>query len=420
MTKKSFVRLLTLSTTLALFGSLSAGCKEDPPPPPMPEPAASSKAKVDPRVRAASGIPRISPETMKAYRVESCYFGALGLRLARDAYGDSLGGGEPSADKLPSFGEFPDPAQQRGAAPRKVNPDAEAGVAPERPTPAERGPDGAPTRRMPPALDPAARLPGRPPLMAAGRQLPFVRHIRSCSVAKTLKNPAYPEMDKALEQFDAYVSELNKTILDANRYYARKQYEKDEFKRGKEIHKTLTEQFPKLDGELDAFSKAYAGWIDKHKEPTEKLDKPAETAHAALTHARELTLQLLAGDIDGEAANKTLDQVKAEHEALKKVGEEDKRSPHPRVMLPKLEEFATAADEAIKAGGKLAGDNLYKVTSTMAELIEANQRGLAQMLRMTAQPGGHTGPPMRMLKPRVKGHGAPPAPAEQQEAEGTE
>jgi hypothetical protein len=268
-------------------------------------------------------------------------------------------------------------------------------------------------------LDPAGRLAGREPLMAGGRQLPFVRHVRSCSVAKTLKTPAYGELDKAVEEFDKYASELNKSLLDANRYYARKQYEKDEFKRAKELHKALTDAFPKLDGQLATLSKAYRAWIEKNKGSTEKLDKGGELAHAAMTEAREVALLLLADEVDGEAVGKALEKLKTARDALEKRGEEDKRDPSSRVVLPKVDAFISAAEDAAKAK-KLSVMQTYAVSAAMAEVIEANQRAVAQSLRLQGQPA-HPGatPPMRMMKPRVNEpvRGAPGEAQEEPEGE---
>ena len=418
MAKKSLVRLFGLVATLTLTGASLSGCKDDPPPPPMPDQAASGKAraKVDTR---GSQMPRISPATMKAYRVETCYYGALGLLMARDAYNKSLGGAEPSASKIPSFGDYPQPAMPgMPPMPSAAKPTGSA-TAKEAPKPSGSGP-AAPGMRLPaaPGLDPAGRMAGRAPLeAAAGRQLPFVRHIRSCSVAKTLKNPSYGELDKAVEEFDKYASELNKSLLDANRYYARKQYEKDQFARGKELHKALKESFPKLDEQLAALGKAYRAWIEKNTKPTEKLDKGGELAHASVNDARAVALALLDEKVDKDAVGKGIEKLKGSHEALKKHGDEDKKSAAPRVVLPKIEAFVSAAEEAGK-GEKLSVEQTYAVSAAMAEVVEANQRAVAQMLRMQGQtqPGG--APPMRMMKPRMNDPARVPAePHEEPEGE---
>jgi hypothetical protein len=206
----------------------------------------------------------------------------------------------------------------------------------------------------------------------------------------------------------------------ANRYYARKQYEKDEFGRAKELHKALKDAFPKLDDQLAAFGKAYRAWIEKNTKATEKLDKGGEAAHAAMTDARALTLILLADEINTDDAEKALEKLKGSQEALKKHGEEDKRSSASRVVLPKVDALVTAAEAALEGKDKkLSVKDVYAISAAMAEVIEANQRAVAQMLRTqggAVTPGN--APPMRMMKPR----GADPAratPAEpQEEAEG--
>src|SRR5690606_33295239 len=127
--------------------------------------------------------------------------------------------------------------------------------------------------------------------------LPFVRHIRSCSIAKTMKEPAYEGLDKQLAEFEAYINGLNKALLDTQRYYTRKQHEKDELKRGKELHKTLTEMFPELDAKLAAFAEAVAKWQPQQGEPKEELDEAGKLSNQAIADARALAALLLAESI---------------------------------------------------------------------------------------------------------------------------
>ncbi len=68
--------------------------------------------------------PKLSRETLGRHRLQLCFFGAVGLEVAREAYWDSLGPdepglGEPSPGKLgalhvPQFGRYPEYERRRG------------------------------------------------------------------------------------------------------------------------------------------------------------------------------------------------------------------------------------------------------------------------------------------------------------------
>lgn len=298
---------------------------------------------------------------MKRYRVETCYFGSIGLAVSRDAYMALKG--EPSADNVPSLGEFPE-------------------------TRARPGDD--------------KRVEGRAPILAAGRQLPFVRHVRACAIAKSLKEPANEELDAAVLEYDSYVSELNKTLLEASRYYARKQWEKDEFKGGKAIHDKLAKAFPELDERTAKFGQAVTKWLAETKDG-EEVDDAGKVALEAVRDAREFSLMVLAPERDKAKMEELIAAVQKSHDALAAMmdAEATKEAPHPRVMVPKLVEFLTAAKEVAAIDGKLSGVQLYPTTAAMAELVEAHQRSLAQLLRKRGDvmAGGQ---PLRMLDPRVR------------------
>jgi hypothetical protein len=351
---------------------LVCGCKDDPPPPPIAtvpasaqaDPAAgkgkANKHRLD-AVRRSNKVPRLKPETTKRYRTQTCYFGAHGIALARDAYLSSLAGGQPGPSKVPSFGDYPEHAKLREHFKAK----------------------GRKTAFL-------------------GRGLPFVRHVRSCAIAKTIDKGKNSSLDAATSRLDSYVSPLNKSLMEAHRYYARKEYERDGFAKGKVLHGQLTKAFAQLDAELEAFGKVAAPWMRGLGPVPQKLDEGGKIAAKAVAQARTLTLEVLALDATAPAATKAgieagLQALSLTRDELQKRQTAAAGEPHPRVVMPRLASFVAAATELSKklaSGTKLDAAARYPVTSAMAALIEANHRAHTHLLRRAAGAG-----PMRMLKP---------------------
>jgi hypothetical protein len=88
--------------------------------------------------------------------------------------------------------------------------------------------------------------------------------------------------------------------------------------------------------------------------------------------------------------------------------------PHSRIVGPKLQLFMVVLEE-IGDAKKLTTEQRYNLTYTMADVIEANQRGLAQLLRKRGDtmPAQQTDP-SRLIKPRMKA--AVPQPGKETEA----
>jgi hypothetical protein len=418
-------QFLSICAILVAAGSVpAAGCKDDPPPPPTPDTASASASS---RSTPDRKMVRLSPEAMKAYRVETCYYGALGLRRARDAYLASVGNAEPSADKIPSFGEYPDVRKFAGDGEKGDKGDKKeqkdktepAVAASGSATPAPKTSGSA--AGVPPGGSAMGHggMQGRPG-MTPTRQLPFVRHLRSCSVAKTLKTPAYEGFDGKLEEFEKYSTKLNQTLLEAQRYYTRKQYEKDEFKRGKELHKTLTDEFGKLDEQLKAFDGAIRGWYDKLKPPPDELDEGGKMASEAVGEARKLTLALLAGEANAEKAKDPLEKVKKTITTLEDRHEKDKREAHAAIVTPKLKAWVGVIEHVLKDGDKLSDESNYLVSAAMAELVEADQRAVAQLLRGKGGGGSGMRGPMRLNKPGLRQPGMEQLPSKPRQSEDSE
>ena len=320
-------------------------------------------------------VARISPETMKRYRVETCYFGAMGIRVARDAYLASMKDVTPSEGHLPEFGDYPDP-----------NPKAME-ARPEKTDETDK-----------PAKGPKADMKGDRKPMRGARQLPFIRHVRACSIAKSLKVPAYEGFDAELAEFDGYVSEVQKLLLDATRYYGREQYKKDDFARGKVIDERLKTLLPELDAKLDKFGKAVEAWYPTAKRGDEKLDDAAKASVDAVAEARKIAVALLADPPDAEAAKAGVEALEQKRADIEKAREADAAAPHPRVMLPRIEAFVAAAKSGMDKGGALDAASAGALADAMANLIEADQRGLAQLIRRSSGGGG---------RGMMGGHGRP-------------
>jgi len=385
-------RIAKLAVVAALCAPILGACKEDPPPPPLPEPArsgraaASGKAKLNPRDRLSDRrVPKIDPATTKAYRIDSCYFGSLGLKVARDAYLGSLGEAEPGPGKIPEFGDYPEnrklaeAAKKRQEAAKKRAEDAK-----------KRG---------------AAGLPARRPILGPTPQIPFLRHLQSCRVAKTLKAPKIDGLDQAIADFEAYVSPLQRSLLDSHRYYTRKRYEKDEFKRSKKMHEDLVKAFAELDDKLAAFHEAVEAWRAKRESPAEKLDEGGTMAAAAVAEAQALTLLFLAETLDAAAVKDSIQKLEKASQDLKARKEGGRKEVFAKFVPPKLEELIAAAEAAAKGTGKLTAEQTYPVTAAMTLVLEANYRALGQLLR---QRGDTKDGPSRLISPRLKAVDAVP------------
>jgi hypothetical protein len=393
----------TLAVVVALSGTVLSGCKEDPPPPPPvtgEKPKGAASTRVDAR-NAPSRVPRISQQTTKDFRVDICYFGAQGLKMVRDAYMASTGGKEPTPEKLPSFGDFPELKAKREAEKEREK--------------QAKDKDGK-------------EMAGRPRAFPAFAQLPFMRHVRVCSLIKSIKDAPNAELDAAIAEFDKYATKLNKSLTDAMRYYDEngKQWEKDKFERGKKLHAELTESFKELDGQLAAFDKGVTAWKASLKEMPEALDDAGKLAQQGTAQARAITVALLAEKPDMKALGDELAKLKQTSDDLKKKGEEEKTAAYPKVVGPKLEAFVAAVEPLLKEP-KLGTAQQYAVTAALTEIIEAGQRALAQLLRqrgdvdsapnpMHTMPRG--GAPLR-VNPRQQ-PGAGDAPAEAPKEEGAE
>jgi hypothetical protein len=321
------------------------------PPPLMSVPPLQPASPLGPRSK-----PRLSKTTMKRYRIETCYFGSVGVAYARESYWETLGPELPSSLNVPNFGDYPEHKPRRPG--------------------------------------------GRLPVAATIGRLPFEQHLRACTSAKTLKGvDDYTALIPALEKYEKYISGITRTLNDAARYYARSEWKRDKFKKGMELHEKLSDELADFETRHATYGKAVAAWFPSVGPLREEgeFDTGAKLAKAAVGAARTLTHLLLDGDKGG--VSDALATTKKAAAALKAHGERDAESPHPRIVGRKLDEFVKAAEEAA-ALDKLGVTQRYFVGYGMGQLLDAEQRALAQLL------GGDEdsfGGRLRPLAPRLKG-----------------
>ena len=283
--------------------------------------------------------PRLSKTTMKRYRVETCAFGSLGVPYAREAYWESLGPELPSSLNVPSFGDYPE------HKPRKPG--------------------------------------GRLPVAATIGRLPFESHLRACSAAKNLKgDDEYGGLAPALEAFDAYVTPLTRMLSDAARYYAREEYKRDKFKKAAELHQKLSDELPSFEEHQARYANAVTRWVatlGPAKEESE-LDAAGKLAKRAVAAARKAATATLYGPRDDDAVT----ALKKAAAALGAV--DDDKAKHPRIVGPKLDALIAALDSV--SSDKPGSAARYRIGFAMAELLNAEQRALSQLLAGDDDPFG--------------------------------
>jgi hypothetical protein len=363
--------------------ALAPGCKSKEDPPSPTAEMAGSAAVISPSARGklplrnpiAAPIPKIDPQDMKNYRVDLCYFGTLTLRQARDAYLASLGKDEPSEKKIPSFGAAAPPGPPPGMVPPGLLP---AGSAAPRGSAAPAVASAAPGGSGAPAFP-------RPPLPVM--RAPHERNARACTVAAGLKDAPMPEVDAALGNFATFALDLSKTIAEAGVYYQHEEYKKDEFKKGKEMHKKLVADFAKLDELSGKLGDAIAAWRKDHPADVTKLEEGEKLSVASYDDARGLVLGLLPKKIDTKAYGEAIGKIEKDIEALKTFGTQNTTDPWSKIIVPSLDAFVRTAKEAqpkITDKG-VDPDAFLQIINAFTALIETKHRALSRALVMKGQ-----------------------------------
>jgi hypothetical protein len=380
---------------------------------------------------------RIDPLVMKTYRVESCYYGTLSLKQARASYLGSLGGAEPSADKVPDFGaDTSDPMPVKGApmvpseaveaaapagsgssAPKASAPKEKAKAKDKAPAAAKTTGSAAPKVASAPkgsaspeaGSAPAASVAaapsgsaaaGRPPfdLSRRIRQVPYERFARSCNVAAGLKEPVSAELDPVLKEYADYALPLAKTIAEANAYYQKEQFKEDGFAKGKEYHQKLVEGFGKLDDMQKKLRDALDKWRTASPVDTAGYTASQKLADGALTSARDALLKLDAGDLAGMKAS--LDKVDQAAAELKKYADEhkDEKDPWANFVPPTLTTYVEQLRAFDGDAAAIPPAKLVNAVTLFTRVTEANHRALT---RKMAEGAGRAIGTQRMIKPKL-------------------
>ncbi|UQA58038.1 DUF3829 domain-containing protein [Polyangium aurulentum] len=382
------MRLRSFLPFVLALAPLASGCKKDEPPTPTADQAdsavtiASNKGKLPLRTPLAP-IPKIDPLDMKLYRLDVCYFGTLTLRQARDAYLGSLGKDEPSEKKIPSFGAPGTPPPALAAPPKSsaaATPAAPKGTAVAAAPTATAA--AAPTSSVAAAPTGSAAVPSRR-MVDAGMRAPHERNARSCTLAQGLKEPAMPEIDPALATFAPFALELARNIAAASVYYQREEYKKDNFEKGKELHKKLVADFAKLDELSEKLGGSLTTWRKEHAPDPSKLDEGEKLALAAYDEARGIMLSLLPKKVDVAAYKESVGRLEKAVEALKTYGTNKADDPWPKITAPSFDAFVKAAKEAegkIDPEKGVAPDAYLSAVNNFTSLIEGKHRALSRAL----------------------------------------
>lgn len=298
---------------------LSTGCDEPPPPPPLP--GASDSAK--PKGTDAQPLPdeakptRQGMDVKKKLRAELCYYAGFGATYALTAYRKSLGGSEPSKQKIPSFGEY-----------------------------GQRGKNG---------------------------KLPFDRHLRTCSAAERLARGKWPQLDEALKTFASQATNAARVLSHASGYYARKEHERDDMTAGTETHQQIADSLSQFAELHDAYGQAFLGWLDG-VDPTVDEEARNEVCMRGLEvvrRARTVTTHLLADKRDEEATKKAIAALETTIAGLTSTPRLGVLSRHATALV----------ETAKKAPAMLDAKSRYEIADRFIAVLEADNRVVQQSLR---------------------------------------
>jgi hypothetical protein len=324
---------------------------------------------------------RIDPQAMKDYRVDVCVYGTLSLFQARDAYLASMGKDEPSEKKIPSFGIA-------GPPPPKTAAVAASGSASAAPAASAEKPHGKKEKAAAAAAASgsaaASASPAAPPHKFDFARAPYERNARACVAAAALKEPAMADVDTAVKEFAPFAAELAKAIVTANGYYSREEYKKDNFEKGKTLHKTLTDDFAKLDENYDKLDAAVKTWRAAHP-----VDEKAEGGQKLALHAVEdgkAALVAFARKPDEEAFKAAAAKVSKDLDEVKAFATEHPTDTWAKIMNTPLGVYVKGLTEAQEKFDPKEASVFLTLVNGFVGTVEARQRALSRSMQHGGMP----------------------------------
>lgn len=372
-----------------------AGCKKDDPPKPDPAATATATGRSKLNVRnPMNPVTKLDPQVMKDYRLDICYYGTMSLRQARDAYFASLGKDEPNEKKIPNFGAASTatpggPGAPAASGSAKAGPSAAAKPATP---PAAPKPSGSAAAGKPAASGSAAAAVTPPPTMPERRpfdvfaRAPHERHARVCTIAASLKEPAMGDVDKVVAEFAPFAVELSKDIATATAYYQKEEYKKDNFAKGKELHKKFVERFDKLDQMSDKLGNALAAWRKEHPADASKQDEGEKLTHAAIEDARAIFMSGVAKKGDQDTLKPMIEKLEKSVGALKEFAGKNAADQWGKIMAGPFDVFLKAAKEAkANKDNSLEPESYLTLINNFTGLVESRQRAISRAQMAKAQ-----------------------------------
>lgn len=415
---------------LCVIGFASA-CHDDPKPQVTTESAAPTNSQ-DPHAGMNRRVD-VPPLLSKTNAAELCVYDTYSFRDARAAYLGSLGGAEPSAAKIPDFGQMP----PDGAAPSPTPATSGSGApaagsaGPKAPPTASAAKSAAPKASAAPpkasnaasAAPPASGAPmTEPPPAVSGKPMPdrkltgirYQQYTKQCQMLVNMKEPTAGDLDTAAAEYAPFATELARTLTEASMYYQQEKYKEDDFAKGKDLHKKLVEAFGKLD---DLQSKMFAALKDfEQKQP---IDRSGWSASQKLsndfnTAAIAFYLDVNGPKLDWKAAKDDLAKIDAALKAMNEFktskddsGKDHATDPFIRMCIGGAEQFAERAHAMFDEGkdrDHVVPAQGIALTNFVDRLLANDHNAMLQS--MGASPGTF---PDKM-RPRIPGGrpGAPP------------
>ncbi len=235
-------------------------------------------------------------------------------------------------------------------------------------------------------------------------RLPHERNARACTAAVPLKDPPMGDVDAQLAAFSPFAVELAKDISTAQQYYAREEYTKDSFAKGKELDKKLRDEFTKLDDLSGKLGAALEAWRKEHPTDTSKMEDGEKLSRAMLDDARDVLMMVVNKKADGDAWKAAHDKLDKSAAAVKSYADAHPTDTWSKITTSAADTFSkTLSTAKMTPDHGVDGETLLALIGNFTGLIEARQRAVARLGQPRPVPA-----PLPM--PNAPTPAAPPAP----------